>query len=69
MLFKMLVNDSFVGRHSLDPAGVVMPYKPQGPDPFPVRIPKQPLEVKQECILPDDSYYYKEPEFWCVFTE
>ena len=38
-------------------------YKPQGPDPFPIRLPRQALEVKHEYFLPDDPYYHKEPAF------
>ncbi|XP_076809144.1 uncharacterized protein LOC143452165 [Clavelina lepadiformis] len=43
--------------------GLILPYKPRGPDPFPVRLPRQPMEVRQEYILPDDSFYKEEPEF------
>ena len=53
----------------MGPPSVVMPYKVQGPDPFPVRLPRQPLEIKHEYIIPDDTYYQKEPEFWYGFFE
>nr|CAB3262568.1 uncharacterized protein LOC100180427 [Phallusia mammillata] len=42
---------------------LIVPYKPRGPDPFPVREPKRPSEVLREYILPDDSLYYQEPDF------
>ncbi|XP_002130160.2 uncharacterized protein LOC100180427 [Ciona intestinalis] len=43
--------------------GLVLPYKPRGPDPFPIRQPRHPLEVRQEYVLPDDSYYNPTAEF------
>lgn len=40
---------------SLSKKGLVLPYKPRGPDPFPMREPKRPADVKREYILPNDG--------------
>lgn len=39
---------------TLSKKGLVLPYKPRGPDPFPMREPKRPPDVKREYILPDE---------------
>ncbi|XP_039255800.2 uncharacterized protein LOC120332587 [Styela clava] len=43
------------GDGSLSRKGLVLPYKPRGPDPFPMREPKRPADVRREFILPIDS--------------
>ncbi|XP_071511291.1 uncharacterized protein [Diadema antillarum] len=50
---------------ALESDSLVKPYKPRGPDPFPLRQPKQPPEVKHEILYAnvDDPRYYEIPAF------
>lgn len=50
------------GEGSLSRKGLVLPYKPRGPDPFPMREPKRPADVQREFILPIE-YPKPAPEF------
>lgn len=50
---------------TLESDSLVKPYKPRGPEPFPLRQPKQPSEIRPEILYADvdDPRFYEIPEF------
>nr|XP_054771313.1 uncharacterized protein LOC129279242 [Lytechinus pictus] len=50
---------------TLESDSLVKPYKPRGPDPFPLRHPKQPSEIRPELLYADvdDPRFFEIPEF------
>lgn len=50
---------------TLSKKGLVLPYKPRGPDPFPMREPKRPADVQRELVISAD-FPKAVPEFTYV---
>lgn len=62
--YNMNNRGNAAGR-TLESDSLVKPYKPRGPDPFPLRQPKQPSEIRQEILYGDvdDPRFFDVPEF------
>lgn len=55
--------DQLLPERKVSSQSIVLPYKPLGPDLFPIREPRHPHPVRREFAITESGHYHKEPEF------